>query len=69
MGREYSLAQNQQALMHFDLITASIKNLGFSYAYIKKAKRLFGEESIFNEFKFDDGHLINLSYTFPILEN
>ena len=42
-----------------------IKNLGLSYSYIKKVKRLFGENSVFNEFKLDDGHLINVSYKFP----
>ena len=42
-----------------------VKNLGLSYAYVKKVKRLFGENSIFNEWKFDDGHLINASYKFP----
>lgn len=42
-----------------------IKNLGLSYSYVKKVKRLFGSESIFDEWKFDDAHLVNLSYTFP----
>ena len=57
--------QNNQSFNALRIDNSSIKNLGISYSYIKKAKRLFGEESIFNEFKFDDGHLINLSYTFP----
>ena len=43
----------------------SIKNLSLSYAYFNKVKRTFGENSIFNEFKMDDAHLINVSYSFP----
>ena len=42
----------------------SIKNLSLSYSYIKKVKRIFGEKSIFNEFKMHDSHLINVSYAF-----
>ncbi len=41
------------------------KNFGISYAYVNKVKRLFGAESIFDEFKMDDAHLINASYTIP----
>ncbi len=43
----------------------SIKNLSFSYSYLNKVKRTFGEKSVFNEWKMDDTHLINASYTFP----
>ena len=52
-------------MMLFELDNTSIKNLSFSYAYLKKVKRTFGEKSIFNEWKMDDSHLINVSYTFP----
>ena len=47
------------------LDNSSIKNLSLSYSYINKVKRTFGEASIFNEWKMDDTHLINVSYTFP----
>ena len=50
----------------FRFDNSSIKNLGISYSYLNKAKRLFGEDSPFNEWKFDSAHLINVSYKFPI---
>ncbi len=56
---------NNVSMNAFRFDNSSIKNLGISYSYVKKVKRLFGENSIFNEWKFDDGHLINLTYTFP----
>ena len=56
---------NNVSMNAFRFDNSSIKNLGISYSYVKKVKRLFGENSIFNEWKFDEGHLINLTYTFP----
>ena len=56
---------NNVSMNAFRFDNSSIKNLGISYSYVKKVKRLFGEESLFNEWKFDDGHLINLTYTIP----
>jgi len=50
----------------FRFDNSSIKNLGISYSYLNKAKRLFGEDSPFNEWKFNNAHLINVSYKFPI---
>ena len=50
----------------FRFDNSSIKNLGISYSYLNKAKRLFGEDSPFNEWKFSSAHLVNLSYKFPI---
>ncbi|MDH3608416.1 MAG: alginate export family protein [Gammaproteobacteria bacterium] len=56
---------NFQSYDAFRFDNTSIKNLSFSYAYLNKVKRTFGEKSIFNEWKMDDSHLINVSYTFP----
>ncbi len=56
---------NNVSMNAFRFDNNSIKNLGISYSYVKKVKRLFGAKSIFDEWKFDDGHLINLTYTFP----
>lgn len=53
---------------HYDAFrfdNTSVKNLSLSYSYINKVKRTFGENSIFNEWKMDDAHLINVAYTFP----
>ena len=50
----------------FRFDNSSVKNLGISYSYLNKAKRLFGEDSPFNEWKFNNAHLINISYQFPI---
>lgn len=57
--------QNNVSMNAFRFDNSSIKNLGVSYSYVNKVKRLFGASSIFDEWKFDDGHLINLSYTIP----
>ena len=46
-------------------IDKNIGKLGISYSYINKVKRLFGEDSVFNEWKMDDSHLINISYKLP----
>ncbi len=46
-------------------VDKSFRNLGVSYSYINKVNRPFGEDSIFNEWKMDDSHLINVSYKFP----
>ena len=56
---------NNVSMNAFRFDNSSIKNLGISYSYVKKVKRLFGSESIFDEWKFDSGHLINLTYTIP----
>ncbi len=56
---------NNVSMNAFRFDSSSIKNLNFSYSYVKKVKRLFGAGSLFDEWKFDDGHLINVSYTFP----
>ena len=56
---------NNVSMNAFRFDNNSIKNLGISYSYVKKVKRLFGSESIFDEWKFDDAHLINVAYTFP----
>ncbi len=55
---------NFQSYDAFRIDNTSIKNLSVSYSYLNKVKRTFGEKSIFNEWKMDDTHLINASYTF-----
>ncbi len=56
---------NFQTYDAFRIDNTSIKNLSLSYSYINKVKRTFGENSIFNEWKMNDAHLINVAYTFP----
>ncbi len=46
-------------------VDKSFKNLGLSYTYLDKVKRLFGEDSVFHEWDMDDSHLINVSYKIP----
>ncbi len=46
-------------------VDKSFKNLGLSYTYLDKVKRLFGEDSVFNEWDMDDSHLVNVSYKIP----
>ena len=57
--------QNNVSMDAIRLDNTSIKNLGISYTYVNKVKRPFGGDSIFDEYKMDDAHLINVSYTFP----
>jgi hypothetical protein len=57
---------NNQSYDALRIDNSSIKNVNLSYSNIKKAKRTFGEASPFNEWKFNNGHLINVSYKFPI---
>ncbi len=46
-------------------VDKSFGKLGISYSYLDKVKRLFGPDSVFNEWKMDDSHLINISYKLP----
>ena len=58
-------ANNNVSFDAFRFDNNSFKNFGVSYSYLNKAKRLFGEDSPFNEWKFNDAHLLNLSYKTP----
>ena len=57
---------NNQSYEALRIDNTSIKNLGLSYSYINRAKRTFGQDSIFDEWEFNSGHLINVSYQFPL---
>lgn len=46
-------------------VDKTLGKLGISYTYVDKVKRLFGPDSIFNEWEMDDSHLINISYKLP----
>ncbi len=56
---------NNQSFDAFRIDNSSIKNLSISYSYIDKVNRLFGKDSVFNEYDMDDSHLINISYKLP----
>jgi hypothetical protein len=56
---------NHQSYNAARIDNSSIKNLELSYAYVDKVNRTFGPESVFEEFKLNHGHLINVAYTFP----
>lgn len=57
---------NHQSYNALRIDNSSLKNVNISYSNIRKVKRLFGESSPFNEWKLRSGHLINVSYKFPI---
>jgi hypothetical protein len=56
---------NHQSYDAIRIDNSSIKNLELSYSYVHEVNRTFGNESVFQEFELDEGHLINFSYTFP----
>ena len=57
--------RNNNVSMDAIRVDKSFKNLGVSYTYVDNVKRLFGEDSVFNEWSMDDAHLINVSYKLP----
>ena len=59
--------RNNNASMDAIRVDKSFKNLGISYTYVDKVKRIFGEDSIFHEWNMDDSHLLNVSYKMPNL--
>ncbi|MEW8691828.1 MAG: hypothetical protein AB2535_12115 [Candidatus Thiodiazotropha endolucinida] len=57
--------QNLQSFDAFRFDNSSISNLSFSYAYINRVNRLFGDDSPFREYEMNNSHLINAAYKLP----
>ncbi|MES9976198.1 MAG: hypothetical protein ABW094_18215 [Candidatus Thiodiazotropha sp.] len=57
--------QNLQSFDAFRIDNSSISNLSFSYAYINRVNRLFGDDSPFREYEMNNSHLINVAYKLP----
>ncbi len=57
--------QNHQSFDAFRIDNTSIDNLSLSYSYIDKVNRLFGHDSVFQDFEMNSGHLINVAYKTP----
>ncbi|MBW9265272.1 MAG: alginate export family protein [Candidatus Thiodiazotropha sp. (ex. Lucinisca nassula)] len=57
--------QNFQSFDAFRFDNSSINNLTFSYAYVDRVNRLFGDDSPFREYEMNNSHLINVAYKLP----
>lgn len=57
---------NHQSYDAIRIDNSSIKNLGLSYSWVKRANRTFGNDSPFDEWEFNSANLINVSYQFPL---
>jgi len=57
--------QNHQSYDAFRIDNTSIKDLSISYTYLDQVNRTFGDDSVFDTWKMDNSHLINVSYKFP----
>ncbi|MES9949522.1 MAG: alginate export family protein [Candidatus Thiodiazotropha sp.] len=57
--------QNLQSFDAFRFDNSSISNLSFSYAYIDRVNRLFGDDSPFREYEMNNSHFLNVAYKLP----
>ena len=57
--------QNNASFDALRIDNTSIPKLGLSYAYVDTANRLFGDDSIFDEYEMEAGHLLNAAYLTP----
>ncbi len=57
--------QNMQTLDAVSLYSTVIPRTTLQYAFVERANRIFGNDSAFQQYKFDAAHLINLAYQSP----
>ncbi len=57
--------QNMQTLDAVSLYSTAIPHTRLQYAFVERANRIFGNDSVFQQYKFDAAHLINLAYQSP----
>ncbi len=57
--------QNHQSYDALRIDNSSINNFSVSYTYLDKVNRTFGNDSVFDEWELDSGHLINATYKLP----